>query len=114
MEIISRDVHSLMIELGKDYQQKTINSITSVLSAVLKFSSKEYGVENNVMEDHKKLKVDNARERFLSKEEVVKLREALSAYPEHLLFVFLSLSTGVRLMSVLGICKKDVISNHKA
>ncbi|WP_394908898.1 tyrosine-type recombinase/integrase [uncultured Helicobacter sp.] len=106
--ISTKDINSFIATLSERFANKTINTIICTLGAILNLAQKEYEITNNVMQNIKNLKVDNARERFLSVNEIAELRARLQGYSEVLLFVTLSLSTGARLMSVLDIRKQDI------
>jgi len=59
------------------------------------------------------LDVDNARERFLSKEEIKKLFNAVKDDKLAYLFFKLALNSGGRLATILNIYKKDIDFTHK-
>lgn len=106
--ITQKDLIDIIVSLSDGFSNKTLNQIITLAKAILKFSQAEYGIYNKNLENFKLLKTDNARERFLSKEEIKRLKEALKQYSELLLFVNLSLCTGGRLMTILSIAKKDI------
>jgi integrase len=58
------------------------------------------------------LKTDNARERYLNKQEVEQLLEAVQGDDEVDMFVRLSLSTGARLISIMNIKAKDIVQHN--
>jgi len=99
----------------KEYAAATINFTINLLHAIV-----NYAIENklsttvhNPTKKLKQLKVDNARDRYLTKEECQRLLEAVEDEPVLRLFVRLSLSTGGRLETILSICKKDIDFTNK-
>jgi len=88
-----------------------VNNITSLLTAILN-KAKEKGHLKSVPK-FKKYAIDNARDRFLTWDEIDVLYEAIenSNLPTKdrlLLFVKVALSTGARLGTILGIRGKDI------
>lgn len=106
--IHQKDLNDLIIQLSSNMANKTINQVIAIAKQILKFAEDEFNITNQNLNKVKNLKVDNARERFLSREEIATLKESLSPQPEHLLFVSLALCTGARLMSILSIKKNDI------
>ena len=112
-KITKRDIEALQTKLKSKYAEKTVNSIIQLLSAVINHNIREYDL--NIVNPCMKirhLKVDDARERFLSIEEVHALVKEVQDDPLLYLFTRLSLSTGARLESILHIQKKDFDLNH--
>lgn len=107
-EITQKDMNNLILTLGESMANKTINQIITITKQIIRFAEDEFQVSNQNLNKIRNLKVDNARERFLNKEEIATLKESLKDKPEHLLFVNLALCTGARLMSILSIKKKDI------
>ncbi len=108
-----RDIEWLQAKLKTKRANKTVNSIIQLLSAIINHSIKEYDLNIvNPCIKVRRLKVDDARERFLSIEEVHLLLEELKE--ELLLYIFtkIALSTGARLEGTLHIQKKDVDIKH--
>jgi integrase len=86
----------------------TINCYFDIISAIC-----NYGIQNEICSKNptklvKKLRVDNRRERFLSKSEIVDLLNYIGDDPTLFLFTKLALSTGARFQTVLNIRKLDV------
>jgi len=108
-----RDIESLQIKLKSKLANKTVNSVIQLLSAIINHSIKEYDLNIvNPCIKVKRLKVDDARERFLSIEEVHLLLEEVKKDQLLYLFTRIALSTGARLESVLHIQKKDIDLTH--
>ena len=97
--------------------KQTVNNIISLLSSLLHFAKNKGYID--VLPTVKKLKVDNKRERYLTKEEINTLLNEITISPlvrkreRLLLFTKLSLVTGARLGSALGIKGKDINRDHK-
>jgi integrase len=95
--------------IDADLAPSTINDYFCIVSTICNYGLK-YDIYKgkNPTKLIKKLKVDNKRERFLSKSEIADLLENVKSDPTLLLFTKLSLSTGGRIGTVLNIKKKDV------
>jgi integrase len=122
------DDNALLTLIGKKSKEKsrktkrllskqTVNNITTLLSAMLHFAKSKSYID--ALPTIKKLKVDNKRERYLTKEEIDTLFHEITVSPlvrkreRLLLFTKLSLVTGARLGSVLGIKGKDINRANK-
>jgi integrase len=92
----------------------TINCYFDIISAI-----SNYAIQNEIYDGRnptnriKKLKVDNKRERFLSKTEIITLLEYIKYNPTLFLFTKLALSTGGRFQTILNIRKMDVDLENK-
>ena len=88
---------------------QTVNGIIELFKAIYNHYIKEYNLKiPNPCFGISKLKTDNARERFLTTEEINLLIEQIESNKTLWLFVKLSLSTGGRLETILNIQKKDI------
>ncbi|MEA3512761.1 MAG: site-specific integrase, partial [Campylobacterota bacterium] len=88
---------------------KTINQLVELFSTIFNFGlRKDMCKTVNPAIKLKKFKIDNARERYLEKDEIKELFELLKDNELLTLFTKLSLSTGARLETVLSIQKKDI------
>jgi integrase len=87
----------------------TTNCYIDIISAIF-----NYGIQNefyngsNPTKRLRKLKVDNKRERFLSKTEIIVLLTYIRHDPTLFLFTKLALSTGARFQTILNIKKLHV------
>lgn len=91
------------------YAAETINGIVKLLSRIINYSIKHKQLKLiNPCIGLAKLKVDNARERFLSLEEVSQLKEHVKNDHDVYVFVLLSLITGGRESTIMSIKKKDI------
>lgn len=91
---------------------KTINNILNFLKTLIKYAFKNDYIKNDFSKYIQLLEIDNARERFLTKDEI-KLLFDYSKDDETLYLLFkLALNTGARLATLLNIHKKDVDFTH--
>ncbi|VYS83625.1 Tyrosine recombinase XerC [Campylobacter ureolyticus] len=96
-------------ELKKNgYANATINTTIGLIKTIFNFAIKEQIYNNNPFKQINNLKTDNKRLRFLSIDEIKKLKKAVKSDEVIYLFVCLSLSVGARLQSVLNIQNKDI------
>jgi len=114
---------------GRPYSAKSINDMTDLLNTIYRFIIAKEGLNIVSPATHKsklhtkginRLKVDNARQRYLEIEEIQKLYDAVdkregkvSLTEDIKIFVRLALSTGARLSSVLNIRKQDINLNTR-
>ena len=91
---------------------KSINNILNFLKTLIKHGFKNDFIKNDFSKYISLLNIDNAREKFLTKEEIKILYEN-SKNDETLYLLFkLALNTGGRLATLLNICKKDIDFSH--
>ena len=111
--ITKDDINKLQKRLKGQRANKTVNSIIQLLSAIINHSIREYDLNLvNPCIKVNRLKVDDARERFLSIEEVHQLLKQTKEDPLLYMFTRIALSTGARLEGVLHIQKKDIDLKH--
>lgn len=106
--ITLKDLNDMIKTLSENKAPKTINTILEFAKGVFSFAKKEYGIENKAIDDVKKFKINNNRERFLSLDEIKKLEDSVQDDEALKIFVSLALSTGARLMGIMSIKKKDI------
>ncbi len=100
-----------LIKLG--YASATINNTLQLGSTIFKYS-----IENelysgiNPFSKVKSLKSNNTRIRYLTREEIKKLKRKVKEDEILYLFVLLALTTGGRLNTILNIQKKDIDINN--
>ena len=99
---------------------QTVSNIITLLSAILHWAKDEKSYIDTVPTiKRKKLKVDNIRERYLTTDEILTLYKEIKTSSlvrkreRLLLFTKLSLATGARLGSILGIKGKDINRTNK-
>lgn len=91
---------------------KSVNNILNLLKTIIKYGFKNDLLKNDFSKYINLLDIDNARERFLTKEEINILYE--SAKDDETLYILfkLALNTGGRLATILNIHKKDIDFTH--
>jgi len=88
---------------------KTVNHLIQLIGTIYNFAiNRDKYKGNNPTRNLKRLKINNARERFLSKDEINKLIKAIEYDFQLLLFVKIALSTGARFETINQIKKKDI------
>ena len=109
-DIQTKHITDFMLSLeGKS--SKTINKLIDRLHAIIDFAIVEYNLSiQNPTKNIKRLKLDNARERFLSKDEVEKVLEVAKEHKNREVYYFfvLAFSTGARLNSIRNIKLEDI------
>ena len=100
------------IRTGEAIAPKTINTILNILKSIIKYALKNDLIKNDFSKYITLNNIDNARERFLTKEEIELLYNE-AKYDEiiHLYFK-LALNTGARLSTLQNISKKDIDFTH--
>jgi integrase len=98
----------------KKLSNKSIQLIMEQLSSIINYAFKQkYHSNENPCKTIKLKKVDNARERYLSKEEVNLLIQAVKENENAYMFTLMSLSTGARLSDVYNMQKKNFNLTNK-
>ena len=113
-KITPSDLEKIQKEKIQKLAPKTVNHLIQVIGTIFNFAidrGKYKGT--NPTKKVKNLKVDNARERFLSIDEIKKLYETVQDDFQLLLFVKIALSTGARFESINQIKKKDINLDEK-
>ncbi|MDN5054313.1 tyrosine-type recombinase/integrase [Aliarcobacter butzleri] len=100
------------IRTKKPLAPKTINNILNILKAITKYALKNDLIKNDFTKYINLSDVDNARERFLTKEEIETLYNETKEDETVYLFFKLALNTGGRLATLLNIHKKDIDFTH--
>ena len=102
-----------LIKSDRPLSIKYRNDILSLLITINRFAIKHDLTKNDFTKYIVKDSIDNARERFLTKEEIELLYcETKSDMPLYL-FYKLALNTGARLATLQNITKKDIDFTHK-
>ena len=116
-EIGDMDIKSIKIEDIEKIQHdkikylapQTVNTIIQQIKTIYNFAiSREIFKGINPVAKIKILKLDNAREKYLSLEEIQKLEKEIEDNEQLLLFIKLALCTGGRISTVVNIRKKDI------
>lgn len=111
--ITIEDIQKLQTKKIKEFAPKTVNTIIGELSTVFNYAIDKGIISANPTKKVKKLKVDNARERYLSKEEISKLLEYVIDDEQVYLFVLLALTTGARVGALTKLTKRDIDFENK-
>ena len=128
-KFVSKKQKETSFKTGRPYSPKTINDMIDLLNTIYRFVIEKEELKLESPATHKskfktkgisRLNVDNARQRYLSKEEIQLLYDAVdnrvvrdnsrsaSLTEDYKIFVRLALCTGARLSSILNIKKSDV------
>lgn len=113
--LTDKHVRELQNKKAKTYSPKTVNNILALLNTIIEYAIKNDRVHNieNVVKKIQPLKLDNAREKYLTLEEIQKLYKALEDDNELFIFTKLLLNTGARLQGVYNISYNDVDFTNK-
>ena len=112
-EDITKFIKSL---IDKDYSASTIRMNIAVIRASFNYAIKEKNLQIfNPCTGVKLPKLDNARERYLSINEINLLRDTVKQTNDKSLYIFLELllQTGARKFSILTLTKKDFNLEHR-
>ncbi|QNM88951.1 tyrosine-type recombinase/integrase [Aliarcobacter cryaerophilus] len=112
-EDITKFIKSL---IDKDYSASTIRMNIAVIRASFNYAIKEKNLQIfNPCTGVKLPKLDNARERYLSINEINLLKDTVKQTNDKSLYIFLELllQTGARKFSILTLTKKDFNLEHK-
>jgi len=117
LTLIKKKKNEKSVKTKRLLSNQTINNILTLLSSMLHFAQNKGYIKT--LPIIKKLKVDNKRERYLSRAEIIALYDEIQISPlvrkrdRLLLFTKISLTTGARLGSILGIRGKDINRTSK-
>jgi site-specific recombinase XerD len=109
--ITPQDIERKMTEAGEenDWAPATINRLRALISLMYRLGIESGKVSSNPARLVKHRQENNARIRFLSPEEEVRLRAAIEAMrPEHLPELDFALNTGLRLSEMYGLTWENV------
>ena len=100
------------IRTNEQIAPKTINTILNILKSIIKYALKNDLIKNDFSKYITLNDIDNARERFLTKEEIELLYNESKDDEIIYLYFKLALNTGARLATLQNICKKDIDFTH--
>lgn len=114
--ISSESISDLQRNYIKRFAPRTVNHLIFMIATIFKHAIKKQVYNGlNPATTIDGLKVDNARERFLTVSEIKQLLDmAELSHPDVWLFVKLSLSTGGRVGTIMSITKKDIKLDNNA
>ena len=113
-------IHEFKIKKLQTYAPATVASHISFISSIYNFAintTKKYKGDNPAFGIESTIFVDNARERYLSKDEIYVLLDILKSNEYNnkphiaillIIFVKIALSTGARASSIINIQRKDI------
>ncbi len=111
--ITKRDILKIQAKMAENKAPKTVNQYIQFIRAVYYYAiEEELYTGANPTKGIKEQKIDNRRERFLTKNEVRSLLAAIRDDQQLYLFTLISLSTGARSGSILSITQKDIEINN--
>lgn len=107
------NLKALMIKENKS--PRTINYVFGILSQILSYAKKIGYLKGDIItQQMKKIKFDNSRVRFLTKEEAKILLDALRKYSQQLYEIsLLSLYCGLRAGEIFNLCWSDIDLQNK-
>ncbi len=100
------------IRTNEPIAPKTINTILNILKSIIKYALKNDLIKNDFSKYITLNDIDNARERFLTKEEIELLYNESKDDETIYLYFKLALNTGARLATLQNISKKDIDFTH--
>ncbi len=100
------------LEQNEPIAPKTINTILNILKSIIKYALKNDLIKNDFSKYITLNNIDNARERFLTKEEIELLYNEAKEDEIIYLYFKLALNTGARLATLQNISKKDIDFTH--
>jgi integrase len=107
-----KKVINSVVDLGRS--NGTANSVLSLITTIINHNIKQHDLKLiNPCIGIPKLKADNKREKYLTTDEVKKLKDEIKENFFVNLFVEFALSTGGRLETILHIQKKDIDLDNK-
>lgn len=109
-KLAAKDIRELQNKKAKTYSPKTVNNILALLNTIIEYAIKNDKINNieNVVKKIRPLKLDNAREKYLTLKEIQKLYKAVKYDNELFIFTKLLLNTGARLQSAYNISYHDI------
>jgi len=108
-KLSTKDIEKVQTAKIGQLADSYVNQLIFLISTIIRHSIKQGIFKNqNPVQNITNLKFDNARERYLSKDEIHQLFNTVKHDIQLLLFVKLALSTGGRLNTIMSIHKKDI------
>jgi integrase len=103
------DIEKIQHEKIEYLAPRTVNTIIQQIKTIYNFAiDRDIFKGVSPVSKVKVLRMDNAREKYLSTQEIKKLENEVSDNEQLLLFVKLALCTGARISTVVNIRKKDI------
>jgi len=114
-KLTDEHIRELQNDKSKTHSPKTVNNILAQLNTIIEYSLKNNRIKNieNVVRKVQQLKLDNAREKYLTLKEIKRLYDAVKDDNELFIFTKLLLNTGARLQGVYNISYQDLDFTNK-
>ena len=109
--ITKADIENFQVEIQNGIEPATVNFIVQQVGGIFNWAIENELTEKNPCIGIKKLKVDNARTRYLEIDEIKKLTETIKNDKYVYYFVLVALATGGRLQTICNIKISDIKSN---
>ena len=109
--ITKADIENFQVEIQNGIEPATVNFIVQQVGGIFNWAIENELTEKNPCVGVKKLKVDNARTRYLEIDEIKKLTETIKNDKYVYYFVLVALATGGRLQTICNIKISDIKSN---
>lgn len=109
--ITKADIENFQIEIQNGIEPATVNFIVQQVGGIFNWAIENELTEKNPCVGVKKIKVDNARTRYLEIDEIKKLTETIKNDKYVYYFVLVALATGGRLQTICNIKVSDIKSN---
>lgn len=106
--ITVEDTQKLQALKLKEFAPKTVNTILGELSTIFNYAIDKGIININPLKKIKPLKIDNSRERYLSKEEVSVFLEHTKSDEQLHIFALLALTTGARVGAICKMTPRDI------
>ena len=112
-EVSKIDIEDLQRKLQDELMPATVNFIIDQIGSIYNWSIENEIIDKNPCKAIKKLKVDNARLRYLEIDEIIRLKDTLKNDRSLYYFVVMALVTGGRLQTICNIKPSDLKENGR-
>jgi len=102
------------LKVSDGLSKSSVNIMVKLITRIVGFGIKRGIINHSPFKNIKLFKVENTRQRYLSKKEIAQLKEMVKGDILLNLFVRISLGTGARANSVLAIQKKHIDVENKS
>jgi len=113
VQLSDSNIDTLRNTKESEYAQSTIKQLTSLSTRIINFGMKRRIIDFNPFLNTRPFKINNTRLKYLSKDEIALLYDAVEDDIVKKLFVLIALETGARAKSILALQKKDIDIDNK-
>jgi len=106
--ITANDIQKLQSAKLKELAPKTVNNILGELNTVFHYALDKEIISFNPAKKVKKLKLNNSRDRYLNKDEIKLLLDAVRDNEQLYIFVLIALTTGARFNAITLLTPRDI------